>query len=226
MFGLKMKKGFTLAELLIVVAIIGVLVAVAIPIFSRNLERAREATCKANRRSLYSQVIAEHILSDRPCSELFNEFVANAGKCPSGGAFSWEDSGNAGKINCDYHDDSGSSDSGSSSIPPLQPTADLSRGFDYGTVIQDENGIWVVTTASWLAWKEYNKGEKTIEELIGFENFNAKRIEHPSDIKDSSSTEIAKGDLYYDSIENKYYYVTVVNPYEAWPQGEWITLAP
>ena len=36
------KKGFTLAELLIVVAIIGVLVAVSIPIFTAQLEKARE----------------------------------------------------------------------------------------------------------------------------------------------------------------------------------------
>ena len=37
-------NGFTLAELLIVVAIIGVLVAVTIPVFSRQLEKSREAT--------------------------------------------------------------------------------------------------------------------------------------------------------------------------------------
>ena len=37
-----MKKGFTLAELLIVVAIIAVLVAVAIPIFRKQLEKSRE----------------------------------------------------------------------------------------------------------------------------------------------------------------------------------------
>ena len=37
------KNGFTMAELLIVVAIIAVLVAVAIPIFNKQLEKSREA---------------------------------------------------------------------------------------------------------------------------------------------------------------------------------------
>ncbi len=39
----KNKKGFTLAELLIVVAIIAVLVAIAIPVFNNMLEKSREA---------------------------------------------------------------------------------------------------------------------------------------------------------------------------------------
>ncbi|MCR5096310.1 MAG: prepilin-type N-terminal cleavage/methylation domain-containing protein [Erysipelotrichaceae bacterium] len=38
-----LKKGFTLAELLIVVAIIAVLVAIGIPIFNGQLEKSREA---------------------------------------------------------------------------------------------------------------------------------------------------------------------------------------
>ncbi len=40
---MKERKGFTLAELLIVVAIIAVLVAISIPIFSTQLEKARYA---------------------------------------------------------------------------------------------------------------------------------------------------------------------------------------
>lgn len=49
------KKGFTLAELLIVVAIIAVLVAIAIPVFTSQLEKSREATDMANLRAAYAE---------------------------------------------------------------------------------------------------------------------------------------------------------------------------
>ena len=52
------KKGFTLAELLIVVAIIGVLVAIAIPVFSGKLDKAKQATDDANIRSAYAQYVS------------------------------------------------------------------------------------------------------------------------------------------------------------------------
>ena len=55
----KSRKGFTLAELLIVVAIIAVLVAVAIPIFGSQLEKSREAADLANVRAAYAKVLTE-----------------------------------------------------------------------------------------------------------------------------------------------------------------------
>ena len=58
------KKGFTLAELLIVVAIIAVLVAISIPIFSAQLEKAREATDLANVRSAYAEQVAAYLTWD------------------------------------------------------------------------------------------------------------------------------------------------------------------
>ncbi len=53
------RKGFTLAELLIVVAIIAVLVAVAIPVFGSQLEKSREAADLANVRAAYAEVLTE-----------------------------------------------------------------------------------------------------------------------------------------------------------------------
>lgn len=57
----KQNKGFTLAELLIVVAIIAVLVAISIPIFSSQLRKARLAANKANARAALSAAMAEFI---------------------------------------------------------------------------------------------------------------------------------------------------------------------
>ena len=68
------RRGFTVAELLIVVAIIAVLVGVAIPVFNNQAERAREATDLANVRSAYAEVMNTAISSTaallRPPSSL------------------------------------------------------------------------------------------------------------------------------------------------------------
>lgn len=53
----KNEKGFTLMEMLIVVAIIAVLVAIAIPTFKSSLDKAKIATDTANIRSGYASAM-------------------------------------------------------------------------------------------------------------------------------------------------------------------------
>lgn len=54
------NKAFTIAELLIVVAITGILVAVSIPVFTGQLRKARVATNKANIRSAKAAGLAQY----------------------------------------------------------------------------------------------------------------------------------------------------------------------
>ena len=58
---LNSKKGFTLVELLIVVAIIAILVAVSIPMVTGALDRARIATDQANERAARGAATVEYL---------------------------------------------------------------------------------------------------------------------------------------------------------------------
>ena len=57
-------KGFTLAELLIVVAIIAILVAVSIPVFTSQLDKAKASTDKANERAAKAAASAQYLSGD------------------------------------------------------------------------------------------------------------------------------------------------------------------
>ena len=64
------KCGFTLAELLIVVAIVGLLVAISIPIFSVQLHKARVAADWANLRAYYSEIQTDYIAAGKSNPEV------------------------------------------------------------------------------------------------------------------------------------------------------------
>ncbi|MDO5334711.1 MAG: prepilin-type N-terminal cleavage/methylation domain-containing protein [Coriobacteriia bacterium] len=79
------RDGFTLAELLIVVAIIAVLVAIAIPIFNAQLENSREATDAANLRSAYAEVSAAALTNAKDNDQ--NNGVTRGGDAD--GSYTW-----------------------------------------------------------------------------------------------------------------------------------------
>ena len=55
------KKGFTLMEMLIVVAIIAVLVAIAIPVYQGQVHKAKVAADWANVRAYYAELQADYL---------------------------------------------------------------------------------------------------------------------------------------------------------------------
>ena len=90
---LNKKKGFTLVEIMIVVLIIGILLAIAVPNFVRARETSRTRTCIANLRQIDSakeQYAMEARLAAGAAvtnANLVPDYMKRYPTCPSGGTY-------------------------------------------------------------------------------------------------------------------------------------------
>lgn len=85
----KSSGGFTLLEMLIVVAIIAVLAAIALSIFSGAMEKAKKETCAANRRSLKATLTAAYMTGGEDAVAAEYEKEGADFTCPSGGKLTY-----------------------------------------------------------------------------------------------------------------------------------------
>lgn len=87
---MKNKKGFTLVELMVVVVILGILVAIAVPVYNATTSNAETRACQANIRTLNGTCSQYRIDKNAYPSALTdlvsNGYLTSVPTCPTAGA--------------------------------------------------------------------------------------------------------------------------------------------
>ena len=82
----KDNRGFTLVELMVVVVIIGVLTAIAVPVYTASTKKAEKGACEANLRMIDS-AIQQYMMNKgeapNDMSDLEEYFLDGVPHCPS-----------------------------------------------------------------------------------------------------------------------------------------------
>ncbi len=86
----KRTRGFTLVEVIVVLVILGILLAIAIPVYTRYVKSAQAKACAVNRRNLETALTVTS-LDGGTAADVAAAFSAqkDACSCPSGGAISY-----------------------------------------------------------------------------------------------------------------------------------------
>ena len=90
---MRRNKGFTLVEVMLVVAIVGVLSALAMPSFVSSRERARRNLCLKNLRSIDEAksmwaVYEGHTAEETPVwDDIVPTYIKDVPSCPAGGTY-------------------------------------------------------------------------------------------------------------------------------------------
>jgi len=98
----KKSKGFTLIELIIVIAILGIITAIAVPRLVGYRSLAVERVCESNRDTA-ERLYEVFLQKEDPGESSFNQFlIENFDEvCPAGGVIIYEE----GKVKCNLHED-------------------------------------------------------------------------------------------------------------------------
>lgn len=88
------RRGFTLIEIIVVIAILGVLAGIAVPRYSGFRNRTETVVCQTNLKSLERLFETEIVLVEiEVTNSVVTQFIHSHGthSCPSGGMISYQD---------------------------------------------------------------------------------------------------------------------------------------